>query len=318
SLLDAPERLTLRAAGAAQRSLEHAVAERVERPEAEILELDLEAVDAEPVRDRRVDLERLARDPPLLLARQGRDRAHVVRPVRELHEHDAQILHHREDHLAEALGLRLRGAVEAELVQLADAVDQVSDVVAETLPNLFERRRRILEHVVEQGGLDRAGVEIQARDDLRDADRMRDIRLAAAAVLTFVSLRGEFVRLDDALQVPLGKVGGEALEQLPETVIVSAPDDGQPSFANRAADHSPPPRSEAPLTLRRRAAASAAGDRPGSIPDSSRDSGGRRPADRAPRGFARRYSPRRSHATPRRSACRSPTRPSPERRSRAD
>src|SRR5690606_6546007 len=59
SLLDAPQRLPLRAAGAAQGSLEHAVAERIERSEAQVLELDLEAVDAEPIRDRRIDLERL-------------------------------------------------------------------------------------------------------------------------------------------------------------------------------------------------------------------------------------------------------------------
>src|SRR5690606_4007883 len=131
--LDAPQRLTLRAAGAAQRALEHAIAERVERPEAEILELDLEAIDTEPIRDRRVDLERLARDAPLLVERQRADRAHVVSAIGELDEHDAQILHHREEHLAEALGLRLGRAVEAEPVELADAVDEERDVVTEAL-----------------------------------------------------------------------------------------------------------------------------------------------------------------------------------------
>src|SRR5690606_19093383 len=43
--LDTPERLALIASCAAQRALEHAVAERIEGLEAEILELDLQAVD---------------------------------------------------------------------------------------------------------------------------------------------------------------------------------------------------------------------------------------------------------------------------------
>jgi hypothetical protein len=57
---------------------------RVERLEGEILELPLERVDAEPVRERRVDLERLLRLLHLLLLRQVLDRAEVVEAVASL------------------------------------------------------------------------------------------------------------------------------------------------------------------------------------------------------------------------------------------
>jgi hypothetical protein len=53
----------------------------------------------EPVRERRVDLERLLRLLHLLLLAQVLDRAHVVQPVGELDQDDADVLRHRHDHL---------------------------------------------------------------------------------------------------------------------------------------------------------------------------------------------------------------------------
>ena len=67
---DLAQQLALVALRAPQRALEHLVAIRIERLEAQVLELELDRVHAEPVRDRRVDVERLARDAPLLLDRQ--------------------------------------------------------------------------------------------------------------------------------------------------------------------------------------------------------------------------------------------------------
>jgi hypothetical protein len=87
--------------------------------------------------------------PPLLLDRQRADRAHVVSAIGELDEDDSQILRHREQHLAEALGLRLGGAVELQVIDLADAVDEQRDVVTEPLLDLGQRVRRVLDDVVQ-------------------------------------------------------------------------------------------------------------------------------------------------------------------------
>jgi hypothetical protein len=59
------------------------------------------------------------------------DRAHVVRAVGELHEDDAQVSRHREQHLAEAFRLRFLAALELDLVELGDGVDELGDVLAE-------------------------------------------------------------------------------------------------------------------------------------------------------------------------------------------
>ena len=60
----------------------------VERGEAEVLELLLEVLHAEPVSERRVDVERLAGDADLGVGRHGPDGPHVVEPVGQLDHED--------------------------------------------------------------------------------------------------------------------------------------------------------------------------------------------------------------------------------------
>ena len=120
--------------------LDLVVLARVQRLEREVLELPLERVDAEPVRERRVDLERLARLLHLLLAAEVLDRAHVVEPVGELDQDDPDVLGHRDDHLPVVLGLGVLAALELDPRQLRDALDEVRDLVAEL--GRASRRRR--------------------------------------------------------------------------------------------------------------------------------------------------------------------------------
>ena len=138
----------------------------MERGEGEVLQLPLDRVDAEPVRERREDLERLLGRLLLLLLRHRVERAHVVEAVGELDEHDADVVRHRDDHLAVVLGLLLVAALEGDPGQLRDAVDERGDLLAELLPYLGQRRARVLDRVVQQGGAQRGRVEPHARADL--------------------------------------------------------------------------------------------------------------------------------------------------------
>ena len=106
------------------------------------------------LRDRRVDVARLLRDahPPLL--GQVLQRPHVVQPIGELHEDDADVVHHREEHLAEALGLALFARRELQRGQLGDALDDVRDLLAEQLADFLDRVGRVLDDVVQQAGGD--------------------------------------------------------------------------------------------------------------------------------------------------------------------
>ncbi len=184
-------------------ALDLLVLARVERREREVLELPLDRVDAEAVRQRRVDLDRLARLLDLLLLRHRLDRAHVVQPIGELDQDDPHVGGHRDHHLAVVVRLRLVARLEGDPRQLRHAVDDRRDLLAEALAHLLDRRRGVLDGVVQQRRAQRLGVEAHARADPRHADRMHDEVLARLAPLRRVVLAGEDERVLHARAVDL-------------------------------------------------------------------------------------------------------------------
>ncbi len=154
---------------------------RPEVLEREIFELGLDPADAQAIRQRRVDVEGLLRDALLLVFAHELERAHVVRAVGELHEDDANVLRHRDDHLPEVLGLllflaeRVRGR---ELRELRDAVDDVEDLFAEKIFHFVRSRERVFDRVVQQTRNDRRLIELELSEQTRDLERVNEIGLA--------------------------------------------------------------------------------------------------------------------------------------------
>ena len=144
---------------------------RVQGLEREVLELPLERVDAEPVRERRVDLERLPRLLDLLLLAEVLDRAEVVEAVGELDEDDAHVLGHRHDHLPVVLGLGLLAGLELDAGQLRDAVDERAISSPNSSRSVVELDAGVLDDVVEERGGDGLLVERSRR---RSRRRPRD------------------------------------------------------------------------------------------------------------------------------------------------
>ena len=179
------------APGPAQLGLDHAVAVGVEGPEAEVLELLLHVVEPEPDGDGSVDLERLAGDAPSSVNLERVDGAHVVEPVGELHEHDAHVVRHREQHLAVVLGLDDIPGGRLDLGQLGDAVHQVGHFPSEVPGDALLSDRRVLHHVVEHPRDDALAVQAHADEDARDLDRMRDVGVPGRALLSAVGFRAE-------------------------------------------------------------------------------------------------------------------------------
>ncbi len=173
----------------------------VQRLEGQVLELPLDRVDAEAVRDRRVDVERLPRLLDLLLLRHRADRAHVVQAIGELDQDDPDVRGHRDHHLAVVLGLRLVARLERKPGQLRDAVDESGDLLAERLLHLLQRGARVLDRVVQQRGAQRLGVEPHAGADLRHADGVDDEVLARLAPLVGVVRARVDERLLDAIVI---------------------------------------------------------------------------------------------------------------------
>jgi len=193
---------------------------RVQRLEREIFELPLERVDAETVRERRVHLERLLRLLDLLLLAEVLDRAHVVQPVRELDQDHADVLGHRDDHLAVVLGLGLLAALEADPGELRDALDEPGDLVAERGAHVVDVGLGVLDDVVEERGCDRLLVQAQLGADAGGAGRVLDEVGAGLALLPLVCGRGEVERARDEVAVDRSRVAGHLGEQLVEETLV--------------------------------------------------------------------------------------------------
>ena len=97
--------LTALLASAENVFVEHLVAKRIAVREAQFLKLAENVVHAEAVCDRYVDVERLTRNACALFRAHDAQCSEVVQSVGELHQDDAHVFGHGEEHLAEALRL---------------------------------------------------------------------------------------------------------------------------------------------------------------------------------------------------------------------
>ena len=175
------------------RFLEDLVALRIQVLERKIFEFHAQRVDAEALRDRRVDLQRFQRHPTTLGRLDTIERADVVQAIGKFDEDDAQILRHRQQQLADVLRLALRARHPFDLLELRDAVDQLGDIAAEQASDLFLANRRVLDHVMEDRRAQCGRVQPHLSKDLGDRERVVDVRLAARPVLTGVHLGAKFV-----------------------------------------------------------------------------------------------------------------------------
>ncbi len=94
-----------------------AVAQRVQVRERQFLQLAVDIVQSQAMRDRDVDLHRLAGDAALLFRDHHAQRAHIVQTVGQLDQDHAHIARHGQQHLAEIFGLGFDLALEFDLVQ---------------------------------------------------------------------------------------------------------------------------------------------------------------------------------------------------------
>ena len=182
----------------------------VQGPERQVLELPLDLADAEAVRERRVDVEGLAGDAAALGLRLGLDGPHVVEPVRELDQDDTHVVRHRQQHLADVLGVQLLLGAEGDSAQLGDALDQLGDLLAELALDLTQGQLRVLHGVVQERGRQGGGVEVKVGQDRGDLQRVVHVVLAGKPALAAVRLVGAVVRALHHLPVLGSEVLGDA------------------------------------------------------------------------------------------------------------
>ena len=192
---------------------EHPVAVGIEVLEREVLELLVDTVQAETVRDRRVDFERFACDAAALSGSHRVQRAHVVQAIGELDQDDAHIARHRQQHFAEVLGLGFFLRLELDFVELRNAVDELRDRLAEVARDFVLGDRGVFGHVVQQRRGERLRIHVPLRENVGDREGVRDVRLAGLAVLPFVCGFAEMVRRLELSKVLRLQIAGPFLEQ---------------------------------------------------------------------------------------------------------
>ncbi len=191
---------------------------RIGVAEAQVLELPLDLIDTETVRERRVDVAGLHRDLPLAIRILVLHGTHVVETVRELDEDNADVLGHREEHLAHVLRLLLFLRRIRDPAEFGNAVDQERHVLAEDLGNEFTGNRGILDRIVQERRDERVGVDFKLRQDLRSRDRVDDVRLAGLSLLRAVGLIRENEGAADPVRLVLVRVRLIARDDLVEHV----------------------------------------------------------------------------------------------------
>ncbi len=147
--LDLRHRLAAHHRLAADVLFQDGVAPRVQRLEAQVLQLGLDQAHAQALGDGGVDVQRFHRDAAPRLGALRAQRAHVVQAVGQLDHDHAQVARHGQQHLAEALGRRFLAVAEAQLVQLGDAFDQLGDGLPELAGQLVVGQRGVFDGVVQ-------------------------------------------------------------------------------------------------------------------------------------------------------------------------
>ena len=161
-------------------------------PEAQVLELVLDVVQAEEVGQGREDGQRLCGDLLLLVGRHVLQRPHVVQPVRQLDDDDPDLLCHGDEELLHVDMLLIvlsakRAALFPELGHLGLPLHDVPDTLTEDRLDVREGDLvGVLHNVVQQPRHDGVRVHLQFAQDLGHRHRVDDVRLPRLALLALV------------------------------------------------------------------------------------------------------------------------------------
>ena len=85
----------------------------------------------------------------LAVGRQMLQGAHVMQAVGQLDEHHADVIHHRQHHLAQVFGLLFFAGGEVDGADLGDALDDVRHLLAKFFADIDDRHRGIFHRIMQ-------------------------------------------------------------------------------------------------------------------------------------------------------------------------
>ena len=201
--------------------LEFLIRLRIDVAEGQILQFAPHLAHPQPVRKRRVDFHGFPGNRLAPVGRKVPERSHVVETVCKLDHDDADVVRHGEEHLTEILSLlRLLGR-ELDLADLGHTIDDVSDFRSKKLFDTVERNQRVLDNIVQKSDADRDGVHLHLGQQIRDLQRMRQVRLAGRAHLSLMFFRGKYVGAAHKFEVVPGMMLSDAVENVLQADHVS-------------------------------------------------------------------------------------------------
>ena len=137
--------------------------------------------------------------------------------VGELDEDDADVVDHREQHLAEVLGLPLLARRERDGADLGDPLDDVRHLGAEVLLDLLDAGQGVFDDVMQQPGGDGHGIEPHVGQDARHLERVHQVGLPRMPDLPLVLEGRKHVGPAKELAFLVRGVGSDPLEKVFES-----------------------------------------------------------------------------------------------------
>ena len=181
--------------------------------EGEVFKFAAHLSHSEAVGDGRVDFERLAGDPFPSLRAETAQRAHIVDTVSQFDDDDADVIGHRQQHLAIILCLPFFGGEEVNFAEFGDTIDAPGDFIAEVFLDVRDRYGGVFHNVMQQSGFNADDIHTHADQNAGDGERVDEVGFARHAELACVELSGEFPRFADGGEVVFGPRQGCGAEQ---------------------------------------------------------------------------------------------------------
>jgi len=128
-------------------------------------------------------------------------------------------MHHREQHLANVFGLARFGSEHIEAADFGDTFDETSSFFAETFLYARNGKLGVFNDIVKERGGESCGVHAHVSKDVRDLEKVRHVRVAGAAKLVAVTLRGDFVSATDYPGIFGGTILAKFREQFFQTSV---------------------------------------------------------------------------------------------------
>ena len=173
------------------------ISDRIDVVEAKVFQLSADFPHAQTVSDGGVDLESFACNFLLPVRRQVFERPHVVQAIGQFDEHHADVIHHRQHHLAQVFGLLFLPGSEIDGADLGDTLDDMRHLFAKLFADIDDGHGGIFNRVMQQARGDRNGVHFHLGQDQGHFQGMNQIGLAGGTALSGVVFLGKFVGLAD-------------------------------------------------------------------------------------------------------------------------